>query len=85
MQEEMRFFIVQVLTQPLLLGRIYSVGLTILRRIADYFVQNRRFFLQESQIFCTFAAAKVWMPSRCALQRKKWVQVQSVAQNDIIN
>ena len=59
MQEEMRFFIVQVLTQPLLLGRIYSVGLTILRRIADYFVQNRRFFLQESQIFCTFAAAKV--------------------------
>jgi hypothetical protein len=41
---------------PLLLGRIYHVGLTILRRIADYFVQNRRFFLQESQIFCTFAA-----------------------------
>jgi hypothetical protein len=40
----------------LLLGRIYYVGLTILRRIADYFVQNRRFFLQESQIFCTFAA-----------------------------
>ena len=40
----------------LLFGRIYSVGLTILRRIADYFVQNRRFFLQESQIFCTFAA-----------------------------
>jgi len=35
---------------------IYHVGLTILRRIADYFVQNRRFFLQESQIFCTFAA-----------------------------
>ena len=56
MQEEMRFFIVQVLTQPLLQGRIYSVGLTILRRIADYFVQNRRFLLQESQIFCTFAA-----------------------------
>ena len=56
MQEEMRSFIVQVLTQPLLLGRIYSVGLTILRRIADYFVQNRRFLLQESQIFCTFAA-----------------------------
>ena len=41
---------------PLLLGWIYYVGLTILRRIADYFVQNRRFFLQESQIFCTFAA-----------------------------
>jgi len=40
----------------LLFGRVYSVGLTILRRIADYFVQNRRFFLQESQIFCTFAA-----------------------------
>jgi len=31
----------------------------ILCRIADYFVQNRRFFLQESQIFCTFALAKV--------------------------
>ena len=42
--------------QPLLSDRIYHVGLTILRRIADYFVQNRRFFLQESQIFCTFAA-----------------------------
>ena len=42
--------------QPLLLDGIYYVGLTILRRIADYFVQNRRFFLQESQIFCTFAA-----------------------------
>lgn len=40
---------------PLLLGWIYYVGLTISRRIADYFVQNRRFFLQESQIFCTFA------------------------------
>jgi len=40
----------------LLFGRIYSVGLAILRRIADYFVQNRRFFLRESQIFCTFAA-----------------------------
>ena len=40
--------------RSLLLGRIYHVGLTILRRIADYFVQNRRFFLQESQIFCTF-------------------------------
>ena len=25
-------------------------------RIADFFAQNRRFFLQESQIFCIFAA-----------------------------
>ena len=45
--------------QPLLLDMIYHVGLTILRRIADYFVQNRRFFLHISKIFRTFAAAKV--------------------------
>lgn len=33
MQEVMSFFIVQVLTQPLLQGRIYSVGLTNLRSL----------------------------------------------------
>ncbi len=53
-QKNLHFF--TEVFQSLLLGRIYSVGLTILRRIADYFVQNRRFFLQESQIFCTFVA-----------------------------
>ena len=34
---------------------IYYVGLTILLRIADYFVQNRRFILQISKKSCTFA------------------------------
>jgi len=53
-QKNLHFF--TEVFQSLLLGWIYYVGLTILRRIADYFVQNRRFFLQESQIFCTFAA-----------------------------
>ena len=30
--------------------------LTFFDRIADFFAKNRRFFLTESQIFCTFAA-----------------------------
>ena len=43
-------FFMSMLFTPYLLGRIYSVGLMILCRIADYFVQNRRFFVPLQRI-----------------------------------
>ena len=64
------------LLRSLLLGRIYHVGLTILRRIADYFVQNRRFFLQESQIFLAGIADFLYLrhaPSLRLLTNSGWV------------